>query len=92
MDTPPAPTPLQLISDAICEVAPDIDPSEVADLDRTESIRDALELDSMDQVNIAGAIFERCGVNIPEGDYSRMDTVASFEEYLGGRLEDVTRR
>ena len=74
--------PRQLIRDAICEVAPDIEPNEVADLDPDDLIRDVLELDSMDQLNIATAIFERCGLNIPESDYFHMDTMASFEDYL----------
>lgn len=81
--------PLQLIADAICEVAPDIEPTDVFELGRNDLIRDVLELDSMDQLNIATAIFERCGVNIPENDYFHMDTLASFEDYLREHLGEA---
>jgi len=80
--------PRQLIVDAICQVAPDVEPSDVTDLDRNDLIRDTLELDSMDQLNIAEAIHERCGLNIAESDYHHMDTLASFENYLREHLGD----
>ncbi len=81
-----SPRPSRLICDAICEVAPDIEPSELEELDREAFLKDALELDSMDLLNIAAAIFERSGVTIPERDYVHMESLASFETYLRERL------
>ena len=81
-----SPEPRRLIADAICSVAPDIEPSEVEGLDREELLKDALELDSMDLLNIATAIFERSGVDIPERDYPHMETMGAFENYLVDRL------
>lgn len=81
-----APTPRRLICDAICEVAPDIAPSEVEELEADAFLKDVLELDSMDLLNIASAIFERSGITIPERDYVHMESLASFESYLGERL------
>lgn len=80
--------PRRLIADAICEVAPDIEPAEVEDLDAEDLLKDALELDSMDLLNIATAIFERSGVNIPERDYVHMETLGAFESYLTERLAE----
>lgn len=84
-----SPKPSRLISDAICEVAPDIEPAEVEALDADEFLKDALELDSMDLLNIASAIFERSGIEIPERDYVHMESMASFENYLRERLADT---
>jgi len=81
--------PRQLIADAICHVAPDIGLAEVEDLGLDEALKDALELDSMDMLNVATAIYERCGVDIPERDYSHMDTLGEFENYLAKRLASI---
>ena len=81
-----SPKPRRLICDAICEVAPDIEPSEVEQLDGDAFLKDELELDSMDLLNIASAIFERSGISIPERDYVHMESLAAFESYLIERL------
>lgn len=81
-----SPKPRRLICDAICEVAPDIEPADIEVLDEDELLKDALELDSMDLLNIAAAIFERSGVDIPERDYVHMESLASFDNYLSERL------
>ena len=78
--------PLRIICDAICQVAPDIMPAEVEELDAEDLLKDALELDSMDLLNIATEIFDRSGVNIPERDYIHMETLGAFENYLTERL------
>jgi acyl carrier protein len=80
--------PRRLICDAICQVAADLDPDQVASLADDVRLKDELELDSMDQLNIATAIFESCGVNIAERDYAHMETLGSFEDYLRDRLAD----
>lgn len=81
--------PRQLIADAICQVAPDIEPVEVAALDAEDFLKDALELDSMDLLNIATDIFERSGINIPERDYVHMETIGAFEKYLTERMSSA---
>jgi acyl carrier protein len=78
--------PRRLIADAICQVAPDIGPSEIQDLDADDFLKDELELDSMDLLNIATEIFERSGINIPERDYVHMQTLGAFENYLTERM------
>jgi acyl carrier protein len=68
------------IVEALAQIAPDVDPGDVdADL------HDDLGLDSMDLLNLAAAISERSGVEIPERDYSSLRTLRQLEAYLAGR-------
>jgi|GEM_PF-269290 len=88
-DTSTAATPTrprQLITEAICAVAPDIEPADIEALAADDLIKDELDLDSMDVLNVATAIFERSSVDIPDRDYVHMETMAAFESYLADRL------
>ena len=76
--TPTADT-RQLIIDAITTVAPDADPTV---LSGTEDYLDELDLDSMDQLNIAVCVFERTGVEIPERDYPKVRTLDAMVDYV----------
>ncbi|RTL85731.1 MAG: acyl carrier protein [Hyphomicrobiales bacterium] len=66
---------LQLISD----IAPEADPSSVAD---GADIREAFDLDSMDFANLVVAIHKRTGVNIPEVDYRKLFTIGGAIAYV----------
>jgi acyl carrier protein len=66
----------QLLS-ALAQIAPDVDP---ADLDA--DLHDDLGLDSMDLLNLAAAITDRSGIDIPERDYSKLRTIRQLEAYL----------
>lgn len=68
-----------IISSAIREIAPDVDPDGI---DGDENIFEALELDSMDLLNIVTVIHERHGVEIPERDYGKLTTLDDFSGYL----------
>jgi acyl carrier protein len=72
-----------LILAAIGEIAPEAD---LAALGDTEDIREAVDLDSMDFVNLVSAICERTKVNIPESAYSRLYTLKGATEYLSELL------
>ncbi len=67
---------------ALDEVAPDID---AATVDADADFHDELGLDSMDTLNFAIALFEITGIDVPERDYPRIDTVARCVEYLRAR-------
>lgn len=67
----------------LTDIAPDIDPDEVAP---DANLRDELDLDSMDFLNFVIALHEQLGVDIPEADYPALVTVAGCVEYLGARL------
>lgn len=60
-------------------IAPEVD---LASLDPSESLREQLDLDSMDFLNFAIALHEKLGVEIPEADYPRLATLAGAVAYL----------
>jgi len=69
--------------DELTRVAPDIEPSNVADDDHLQT---DLELDSMDILNLVLALHDRLGVAIPEIDYRKIETLAKAESYLAEQL------
>ena len=81
------------VLDALAGVAPETDP---ATLDPAASLREELELDSMDHLNFLIALHETLGVEIPEADYPRLQTLDEVVTYLAARLapsgEAPTRR
>jgi acyl carrier protein len=67
---------------ALCSVAPDVSPEEI---DQEAPLREQVELDSMDFLNFVAALYEATGVDVPEGDYDELDSIASATRYLGAR-------
>jgi acyl carrier protein len=72
-----------VLFEEITFIAPDADPSAVAP---DEDVRDALDLDSMDMLNVIAALHERLGVDIPEADAPQFFTIAGGVKYLAARL------
>lgn len=68
---------------AIQHVAPEAEPATVAP---GADLREELDLDSMDFLNVIVHLHEALGVDIPERDYARLFTVGDAVEYLSGRL------
>jgi acyl carrier protein len=71
------------VLDALAGVAPEADPGSI---DPTTSLRDQLELDSMDHLNFLIAIHEALGVEIPEADYPRLQTLDQVVSYTAEKL------
>jgi acyl carrier protein len=63
------------------EIAPETDPATV---DPSDSLREQLDLDSMDFLRFVQAIHQRLGVEIPEADYSKLATLDGAVGYLAG--------
>ena len=61
------------------EVAPEVD---LTSVDPTEDLRDQLDLDSMDILNLAIGLFQATGIEVPERDYGRIVTVDGCVGYL----------
>jgi acyl carrier protein len=72
---------------AICailrKIAPEFDPK---DLVETEPLRDQIDLDSVDWLNVLVGVNEQLHVDIPETDYEKLRTFADLLRYLGDRL------
>jgi acyl carrier protein len=78
----------QTILDVLCEIAPEVDPATVpADKD----LREALDLDSMDFLNVTIALHERLGVDIPEADAPKLYTLEGGIAYLRAKLAAATQ-
>jgi len=67
------------ILDTLGEIAPEAD---LATLEPDVGFRDQLDIDSMDSLNFVIALHERLGVDIPEVDYAKLDTLDHAVEYL----------
>jgi acyl carrier protein len=75
----------QVILDIIGSIAPDEDTSNVKPDVR---LRDQLDLDSMDFLDIVMELRKRYGIEVPEEDYPKLATLNSCVEYLGPKLAD----
>ncbi len=70
---------------AIASIAPEANVERIR-LDRP--LRQQIDLDSIDWLNVAAGLCERLGVEIPEADYGRLATVDSIVAYLAaGKAE-----
>lgn len=72
-----------LVLKAIANIAPEAD---LAQIDSATDLREQIDLDSMDILNLMIAIHEASGVDIPEADYPRMATLDACVAYLRERL------
>ena len=63
-----------VLLDALTSVAPEIDPA--------RDLREQLDLDSMDFLNMMIALHERLGVDIPEADYPQLASLDAAVRYL----------
>lgn len=64
-------------------IAPEFDPK---DLVETEPLRDQIDLDSVDWLNVLVAVNEQLRIDIPETDYEKLRTFADLVRYLRGRI------
>ncbi len=75
--------PRELLIEVLSGIAPETDPATV---DPTEDLRDELDLDSMDELNMITRVSGRLGIDIPEKDYPLMRTLDGAVDYLTGRM------
>jgi acyl carrier protein len=71
-----------VVLEAVLEIAPDLEGTEIPP---EADLREDLDLDSMDLVNLTAALSESLGADIPERDYSRMQTIEACAAYLSER-------
>lgn len=68
-----------IVLTALAEIAPETDPMT---LDPEADFAEALDLDSMDHLNMILAINAKTGIEIPERDYPRLGTLNDAVAYL----------
>ena len=69
----------KLVLDIVADIAPDEDVSNVKPDVR---LRDQLQLDSMDFLDIVMELRKRHGIEVPEADYIKLASLDSSADYL----------
>jgi acyl carrier protein len=78
------------VKEAIIEIINDILPEgDCSDVDPDQKLRDQLELDSMDFLDIVMELRKQYKVQIPEEDYPKLATLNSCIEYLTPKMADI---
>ena len=73
-----------VLVDELGRIAPEMDP---AGIDQAADLREQLDIDSMDFLNLVTALHERLNLDIPEIDYPDLTTLGHAVEYLARRLD-----
>lgn len=73
------------IIEQILIIAPDI---EEADIIPDKNIQRSLEIDSFDFLKILTALNEVIGVEVPESDYAKVDTLEHMSKYFSEKAKD----
>jgi acyl carrier protein len=76
----------EAIINIIADIAPDED---LSSLDDKEPLRDQIELDSMDFLDIVMELRKRYKIEVPEDDYPQLATMNGCIEYLSPKLQDA---
>ncbi len=81
------------ISEEILDILSDIAPDEdLSGLDPDKPFREQLELDSMDFLDIVMELRKRYRIQIPEGDYTHLASLASTVAYLEPTMRDMVKK
>ncbi len=68
---------------ALVAVVPELEPDE---LRPDRPLRDELDIDSMDFLNFTIGLHKSFGIEIPEQDYRKLETLDACVEYVAGAL------
>jgi acyl carrier protein len=74
------------ILDILSDIVPDEDLTALVD---DKPLREQMELDSMDFLDIVMELRKRHRIQVPESDYVELATMASTVNYLEPRMKDV---
>lgn len=73
----------QIVIDIISDIAPDED---VTTLDDKKSLREQLDLDSMDFLDIVMELRKRHKIEVPQEDYPKLASLESCVAYLSPKF------
>lgn len=76
----------QAFIEALGQIAPEGD---FEHLQPDQPLRDQLDIDSYDFLQLVIALHERLGVDVPEADYQRLATLRSAVEYLNAAAQNA---
>ncbi len=72
------------IKETIYEIAPELEGEEIPEDD---NIQRSLEIDSYDFLNLLTELNDKLGVEVPESDYAKVDTVANMADYFAEHMQ-----
>lgn len=72
-----------IILEGLRKIAPESDPTT---LRPDQKIRETLDIDSFDFLNFLIALHERLGVDIPETDYGKLNTLEGIMKYFTAKV------
>ena len=75
-----------IVQDEINNIAPEVD---LATIDPAADLREAIDIDSMDFLNLITALHRRTGIEIPEIDYPKLVTLSGMVAYLEAKLKSA---
>ena len=68
-----------LLARLLRTIAPEVD---LDTIDPTTPLQEEAELDSMDFLNLVGALYDVTGIDVPERDYPLVATIDGFVDYV----------
>ncbi len=68
-----------ILREALRQIAPDMD---IMTIDREADLREELDIDSMDFLNLVTALSKQLQIDMPEKDYPNMMTYNTMMTYL----------
>lgn len=74
----------KVVREELNNIAPEVD---LATVDPAADLREAIDIDSMDFLNLVTALHHRTGIDIPEIDYPKLVTLSGMIGYLEGKLK-----
>jgi len=78
---------------AVCAMLQRIAPeTKTGTLAGERPLREQIDLDSMDWLNVLAGLKERFGVEVDESDYGRLQTLDEMVDYLAGRRPAMPRQ
>jgi acyl carrier protein len=79
---------LAAVTAALAGIAPEVD---LGTVDEAARLRDEIDLDSLDFLNLVQALHDATGVDVPEADYARVESLRDLVRYLVDSSEAVRR-
>ena len=68
-----------VVGEELANIAPEV---AIDEIDADGDLRDEMDIDSMDHLNLMIALHKRLGIEIPEKDYPKLLTLNSTVAYL----------
>ena len=76
----------KIVQEELGNIAPEVD---LATIDPAADLREAIDIDSIDFLNLLTALHRRIGIEVPEIDYPKLVTLSSMVAYLEARLKSA---